>query len=87
MNKSGLIFFDEPMKYYDVSIVQLEGSDLINQSLADLDFRNLQLTRYANEEFCESICLKAINLMGERADHSALFSVRLVKWIQIQIEH
>ena len=56
--QSGLIFFYEPMKYYDVSIVQLEDSDLINQSLADLDFRNLQLTRYANEEFCESILFK-----------------------------
>ena len=56
--QSGLIFFDEPMKYYDVSIVQLEDSDLINQSLADLDFRNLQLTKYANEEFCESILFK-----------------------------
>ena len=60
-------YYDESTKYlfiedggygFNVAICKLEDSDVINQSLADIDFRKLQLAQYANDQFCESILFK-----------------------------
>ena len=56
--KTGLIFFEEALKQYSVSIFKLEDSDYINQSLNEIDFRKLQPAITANDEFCESILFK-----------------------------
>ena len=56
--KTGLIFLEESLKQYCISILQLEEKDYIHQKLNQLDFRKLQLASGAKEQFCESILFK-----------------------------